>query len=298
VRAVNSPALREPLRTEYVSRLLGLVMRLDVTGARDGRVAATLRTVVDPPLSTAPPPELAPVLLPPAGWAGVPSEPTTSPLAGGTLTTLRATWKPDTLSHPALARVRVGVPVEGGEILLSFERQMLPSIGAWWLAGPIPREAVAELDAKLSAQPQLDVEAALTVGGETLRWRRCERMADGAGDPTAEHVVDFQAQFGPSVVDRSAYAFTYLKAPRDMAARLALGSDDGCTVWLNGQKVFEVSIGRGYLPRQDFIPVQLQAGLNRLLVRVDQQRGSWALGVHVETPAGEPVEAVEVRLTP
>ncbi|MBK9128752.1 MAG: DUF5110 domain-containing protein [Phycisphaerales bacterium] len=299
VRAINSATLRDPLRTEYVSRLLGLVARLDVSGAGNGKVAATLRVAHEPLLSTAPPPLLQPALIPPAGWTTSPPRPETTPTVAGQLTTTRVEWQPDTLGRPALARVRVSVPVDGGEILLRYDRRLLASIGAWWLLGPVPPAAVARLDAELAASEQPDVAAAVEVGGlKPLHWQRCERRLTPSDDPTAEFVVDLQEQLGPGVQNHAAYALTYLRAPRDMPARLVLGSDDGCTIWLNGERVFEISIGRGYQPREDAVPVNLRAGLNRLLVRVDQLGGAWALGMHVETPTGEPVEDVEVRLEP
>ncbi len=49
---------------------------------------------------------------------------------------------------------------------------------------------------------------------------------------------------------------------------LSLGSDDAITVWLNGMKVHDNKTARGAAPDQDKIQLALQAGENRLLLKI------------------------------
>ena len=64
-------------------------------------------------------------------------------------------------------------------------------------------------------------------------------------------------------------------------ALLSLGSDDGIRVWLNGVIVHENETGRGYTPDADTAPVKLKAGINRILVKVDNYIGGWGFGMGV-----------------
>lgn len=58
---------------------------------------------------------------------------------------------------------------------------------------------------------------------------------------------------------------------------LSVGSDDGFTLWVNGDSVASIHKGRQLLPHDDLIPVRLRAGRNTLLFKVDQSTGDWAL---------------------
>ncbi|MCF6286169.1 MAG: hypothetical protein L3K26_13405, partial [Candidatus Hydrogenedentes bacterium] len=81
-----------------------------------------------------------------------------------------------------------------------------------------------------------------------------------------------------STVDGAlAYAFTEFEVDSAQAAVLALGSNDGCRVWLNGEEVFDYPHGRGLVLDSDLIPVLLRQGSNRLLVKVEDKGHAWGL---------------------
>jgi len=81
---------------------------------------------------------------------------------------------------------------------------------------------------------------------------------------------------------------------------LALGSDDGVRVWLNGRVVHDHLLGRGVAKDDDLVPVTFRKGDNRLLMKVENGGGGWGLILRVLTagqaaalPMGEPRPQVQ-----
>ncbi|MBM4014154.1 MAG: c-type cytochrome [Planctomycetes bacterium] len=135
----------------------------------------------------------------------------------------------------------------------------------WELAGPFPRD---HRFGEPSARPTLPpgaraVTAALPHGFIDLR----------------------QALAPESQV--SAYGRAIVDVARPRRAKLAVGSDDGVTVWLNGAQVHHNPGDRAWGPDQDSLDVELVAGRNELLIRVEQAGGDWAFNVKLsDEPSG------------
>ncbi|MSR46233.1 MAG: c-type cytochrome [Planctomycetes bacterium] len=89
--------------------------------------------------------------------------------------------------------------------------------------------------------------------------------------------------------ESSAYALTVIDAPRARTATVALGSDDGVTVWLNGTQVHQNLGDRGWGPDQDRFEVALAAGKNELLVRIEQAGGDWSFNVKLSEDQAGPL---------
>jgi len=113
---------------------------------------------------------------------------------------------------------------------------------------------------------------------------------DGSQAAWAEHTapkdtVDFRAIFkGRPTDDVVAYACTTIERERAGEAVLAVGSDDGVRIWLNGKVVHDHLVARGVRPDQDIVPVELAKGTNRLLVKVEQGGGGWGFVLRVFSP--------------
>ncbi|HKZ65048.1 MAG TPA: serine hydrolase, partial [Chitinophagaceae bacterium] len=73
-----------------------------------------------------------------------------------------------------------------------------------------------------------------------------------------------------------AYAMAEIKASTPSNVMLALGSDDGIKVWLNGKLVHENWIPRGVNKDDDLVPLKLVKGSNQLLLKVQDIEGGWA----------------------
>lgn len=187
------------------------------------------------------------------------------------------------------------------EFVVDFpiERTMLPSINAWWIVGPFETTMAEALKTAFEPEKKIDLKAKYKgKGGRTIAWERVARTVGSKDDMTDEFRVNFHDLYKERVFESAAYALTYLIAPRDMKASLAIGSDDGCVAWLNGKEVFRIDRGRAYGSKEDRVPIELKKGTNTLQVKVSQGGGDWSFCVHVETPEGKPLPEVEARLDP
>ena len=72
-----------------------------------------------------------------------------------------------------------------------------------------------------------------------------------------------------------AYAYTVINVSTPQAALLALGTNDGARVWLNGEQLYDYPQPRGLSPDRDLLPVQLREGANHLLLKVEERGGEW-----------------------
>ena len=75
----------------------------------------------------------------------------------------------------------------------------------------------------------------------------------------------------------AAYAHTYVYSPDTRNVQLRVGSDDGIAVWLNGNQVHYNDVYRGLTLDNDIKTVTLNAGWNRLLVKVTQANAGWQM---------------------
>ncbi|MGB2822889.1 MAG: hypothetical protein WBF17_18040, partial [Phycisphaerae bacterium] len=130
--------------------------------------------------------------------------------------------------------------------------------------------------------------------GKKVRWRRCERPSDLA--PGDEHIVDFEKLYGGE--NAAAYASTWIDSDRQADAILALGSDDGVVVWLDGTRIHTNLLERGYRPMEDEVPLRLRKGRNRLLIKVTQGGGDWRFCGHLLDRKGDPLPGVRCVLEP
>ncbi len=106
----------------------------------------------------------------------------------------------------------------------------------------------------------------------------------------------------------AAYAYLEWNEASARTMILGLGSDDAIRVWLNGERVFSYWGGRSLETDQDIVRLELREGLNRLLIKVQNQQYGWgfALGELEQTDLGErlvrragagDLEAVETLLS-
>ncbi len=57
---------------------------------------------------------------------------------------------------------------------------------------------------------------------------------------------------------------------------MGLGSDDGLKLWLNGELVKDRWVRRDSKIDEDLIPLNLVAGKNRLLIKIQNASGAWS----------------------
>jgi putative membrane-bound dehydrogenase-like protein len=153
-------------------------------------------------------------------------------------------------------------PAVVDELRLAFSSPR--AIADWMVIGPFPNPGPAPFDA-------VDLQA--EYGGR--RWRKATALGSG--------LVDLAATLGPHS-SVAAYAWSEIESDREIEAELALGSDDGLTLWLDGKKIFEDLGDRGWTPGQFKVKAKLRAGRNGLLARISQGGGAWGFSVAWTAP--------------
>lgn len=104
------------------------------------------------------------------------------------------------------------------------------------------------------------------VRGKTLRW---EPLVGERG------FIDFQKGLGQ--LDYTiGYAWIEFEMPKATEAWLGIGSDDGLKIWHNGELAHDKWIRRNSLIDDDIVPLNLTAGRNTLLVKIQNAWGDWS----------------------
>lgn len=122
---------------------------------------------------------------------------------------------------------------------------------------------------------------------ETHRWRNVETDAPHGHVDLQRQLADRQqvATFGHAV----------FSSPVAREAELTVGSDDGITVWINGELVHDNPVHRGWQPDQDRLRVPLRAGKNDIQVRVFNGGGPWGFNLKIAELGRGPLFAPGVR---
>lgn len=299
---IDRSSLPQAKRREYVSRLLGIYAMLRLDFARDGsgRTTAVAELAIDPPLGAGHDVQSTVRFEIPANWrSDSTGDSVVEAASAGGAIALRVPLLGDGALDTTVLRAEVRLEKDGQSITLPMERTLLPSINAWWICGPFPSTYRDGLNPSFEPEKAIDLKAEyIGKDDKPATWRKAERPMTPDADPSQEFFVHLGRFYGGRVHDAIAYAVTYLHAPRDMDAVLAVGSDDGVAVWLNGERIHFNPAWRPYMSRQDRVPLKLRAGSNTLMLKVNTSGGDWGFGAHVESEDGRPLPEVRARLTP
>jgi putative membrane-bound dehydrogenase-like protein len=117
---------------------------------------------------------------------------------------------------------------------------------SWLVVGPFPAADDKALD------KEFDVKDAT--------WKTVRSGANGYFDLAAYHG------------DKSANSVSYLRrtieSPADQEVTIRLGTDDGCRMFVNGQKVFGHERQEAARPDRDQVTVKLKKGANEVLLKI------------------------------
>ncbi len=189
----------------------------------------------------------------------------------------------DNVAKCPLCQARTEACMCTPEVKLAYELQMNTTawIDAWQLIGPFPSstpgsitldmDTPVEADVRSRADGGVDLSRTYQIGARDLGWT--PRLAING-------MVDLAAYLGQAEWVM-AYAYAEISSPTARDARLMCGSDDGIRIWLNGQLVHSHEVARGCQMFDDAVPVRLQAGVNRLLVKIDNYTAGWGFGVGI-----------------
>ena len=188
--------------------------------------------------------------------------------------------------------VFAGAPDEASPVpVYSYEEESVP--GEWLLLGPFPNEPLP-VDQQTGAVPRAGFERDYleALGGEaTARILPETRIRffgpDGARMKAAAHIaetnslgmIDLLGEYkdmGPTE-NQVAYAACVVRSSGARTVHALFGSDDRAKVWVNGVLVHRFADrDRIVNPDEDHFTIELEEGLNRVLVKVEN--GSWGWG--------------------
>ncbi len=94
--------------------------------------------------------------------------------------------------------------------------------------------------------------------------------------------------------DILAYSACWLECERDMNVQIRVGSDDGYKLWVDHKLVGEEHVYRAAYDDQENYPIKLSKGMHLILIKVDQDYGSFEFMLRVTTPGGRKASGVKV----
>ncbi|NLN77172.1 MAG: hypothetical protein GX139_12830, partial [Armatimonadetes bacterium] len=93
------------------------------------------------------------------------------------------------------------------------------------------------------------------------------------GDMNTTHSINFGTKWNQNA-NQAAYAMAWVYAPAGAGPRFAMGSDDGCKVWLNGTNIYTRDIDRGLTRDSDVTgSTGMPAGWSKVLFKIQQGPG-------------------------
>jgi HEAT repeat protein len=149
-------------------------------------------------------------------------------------------------------------------------------ISRWSVIGPFPGE---DIDAEFPPEKGVDLAATIKAGDRDLKWTQQEAI-DPAG------IVNFQALMQPNQ-NVTGYMYAEVKVEQAQDVVLKCGSDDGMKLWLNGQQVHRAPQPRSLRVDEDSVEAHLEAGVNKVLVKVVQGGGDWQACVRLTDKDGK-----------
>ena len=163
----------------------------------------------------------------------------------------------------------------------------------WLLCGPFPSLVGGDTNAQAIRRSGMYTDFLKSHGGESapnVVQGQVESFEGGSCAWTRhtaqEDAVDLVAAISPAA-NVVAYAYCEVDSAKAQPCVLALGSNDGVRVWLNGESVWERPGPRGLKPDGDLVPVGLKQGRNTLLLKIDQYGNRWGLTCRL-LPLGDP----------
>ena len=187
----------------------------------------------------------------------------------------------------------------------------------WLISGPYPSYQVNGkgtaldtdfLNGEAEAKPYpglrkkstfLADKAKLIAGiGSTNEWGFTETKsfdADWKACSFSEDIIMLDKKFLPIDDYFATYALCYLEVPNAMDAVLGVGSDDDHKLFLNGKMVGRQYSSQGAVPNNFRYPVRLEAGINRILLKVVDRTHGCGFCLTVMDRSGKPIPGLKVH---
>ncbi|MEW6234855.1 MAG: DUF4838 domain-containing protein [Candidatus Omnitrophota bacterium] len=150
----------------------------------------------------------------------------------------------------------------------------------WLLCGPFPNPEKA-YDKQDRTQSGFYIDYLKAHGGEThpkIQIGQVEKFGDHSAS-WIEYKSESNLVYLDQPISRDAfvlaYAYCEIQSPEEKPCFLALGSNDGIRVWLNGEEILDLPARRGLHADDNVIPIVLHQGRNTLLLKIAETENLW-----------------------
>jgi tetratricopeptide (TPR) repeat protein len=166
---------------------------------------------------------------------------------------------------------------------------------SWRIVGPFDNANHGGLDNLYGPETEpfeIGQQFSGKLAGEPLEWRPYEPESTLSGG-----YVSFDEFLRPNqhVV---AYATTWVKVDERQTALLQFGSGGAHAIWVGTREVGRGDAYRTPDPLQDAYSVPLEAGWNRILIKVGCDTGAWGFFAQLRTRDGERIAGLEATANP
>ena len=166
--------------------------------------------------------------------------------------------------------------MEAGFVSLGMTPAIRRFITEWNLIGPFDAPDMTYLQTSYPPEKNIDLSKQYSgKNGVPVGWEKIQ--ADPTGYIRLENRID-------PPENAIVYGYVNVYSPEDQNTVLLVGSDDGIRVWLNEDLLHTNPAYRGAYPDQDQIPVTLNKGWNKLLIKILQGSGGWGYYVRFVDP--------------
>ena len=83
-----------------------------------------------------------------------------------------------------------------------------------------------------------------------------------------------------------------------MDVKVKMGSDDGIVLWLNGKKLHANNTVRPATIDSDVVDARLEAGVNKILLKITQGGGEWEFLFRVTDRKDAPIDLTRFKTGP
>src|SRR6266540_2562124 len=166
-------------------------------------------------------------------------------------------------------------------IVASLKASGLPALdGSWHIIGPFDGGDDQGFDTAYPPEMEIDLQKTYAgKDGRKIAWK--EFVGFKVGE--VNNLKRFKDNDHACV-----YLLHEFESPEAVTLPVSLGSDDSLAVWLNGERLLSQNVVRSAAPDQDRATLKVKAGKNRLLVKVGNVAGEWAVYIAPELPVDWP----------
>ena len=151
------------------------------------------------------------------------------------------------------------------------------------LAGSFEKDWLGEQGGETGVKPV--EKASITLPGKTtVAWRQLTSWGDAVSVANGRGLKR----------DVLAYAYTAITRRTAGKALLSIGSDESIRAWVNGALVLDRRTRRPLTYDEDLVEVDLKAGENALLIKLEQRQGPWTFAARVLETGAVPPRVQEI----